>query len=1104
MKNVYLIIVMMSLTVIGFGQTNIVTQGFETDQDGYSHSPSQTPSSDPGDQYFYRAEPSDPSIYENSAGPYTNVTGSWLFVGSNPNTINSGNPGILSMDAITVTGYSDLEFHADFGACDNDWDLADDLKVEYNFDGSSWLTLFYFNAPVTNNPLVLTANATGGVNTANGTVLTYNLTTISSDNFTGSGNTLNIRIVCDAGANYEAFGVDNIQIKGIASGGIANPTSFTSTVNSTTQIDLSWVQNGNSNDVLVAWSSGGTFGTPTNGNTYSSGDLISGGGTVVYNGSATGYNHTPLSSGTQYYYSAWSVDGSSDYSSGVTDDATTYKDQPSNHLSTYSVGTVTATSIPTTWSDNDGSVVADGYLIRASTSSTFSDPADGTAESDDTDMSDGSGLINVVHGTEAYTWTGLSQSTQYYFKAWPYTNSGSNINYKLDGTVPTTNGTTITANLDLIISEVTDPNDTYQAKFVEIHDLSGLGIDFSSETWYFSRQANGGSWSDIQLTGTIAAGGTYTLANSQSNFNTAYGFDPDMADGTISGNGDDAYFLYYDGDHSTGTLVDIYGVINQDGTGMPWEYTNSKAVRKRSVSSPASVWSESEWVIAESANVVNMTPGKAFGSVVWRGTTDSDWNTKTNWDIGFIPDVSMNVSIPTSSNNPVLLTTSYAHCWNLDVNSGASLTINSDASGQGTLICNGTSSGDVSIECYTSSGQWHGIATPVVNQTANAFYLSGSPNVWLKEYNESANSYDNVTDLGTSLGTARGWMLWIENGASNHTYTFTGALYNATVTPSGSIVRSQAGEDYGYNFIGNPFSSAIDWKSSAGWTKTNIEDAIYVYNNGNWASYVGGSGTNGGSQNIAMNQGFFVQVKNDGSTSGTMSMTKDVQVHNSVGFMKQQSLIEDYTFIRLNLMDGNLSDETIIRLTEDATSQYDSEMDARKLFSLNKSYPQIYSTLDSKFSINSLPFETGSISVDVTGVNDNQMTISLSETNNADQVYLIDELTGSQVDLTKNNYSFNYDDSFVNRFTVHLGVVDVDEIYKEKTGYSILGKRGKVEVYIPENDVVDIEIYSIMGMKLISKRNCSGIQTFNLNSGNYYIVKLNNSVITQSELVIIN
>ncbi|MGC1471443.1 MAG: GEVED domain-containing protein [Psychroserpens sp.] len=200
----------------GYGQ--IATIDFETNLLGYSHTPSQLPSADPGDQYFHRAMPGDASIYEGSVGPYTNVSGSWMFVGSNPNTINSSDPGILSLNSINVSGFSNLELSIDFGAVPNDWDDADELRVEYNFDGGSWNTIYSFSHNNgTNNPLVLTGNSAGGTNTANGTVLTYALQTIRSNNFTGSGSNLNIRIVCDSNANYEAFGLDNIVINGIAS-----------------------------------------------------------------------------------------------------------------------------------------------------------------------------------------------------------------------------------------------------------------------------------------------------------------------------------------------------------------------------------------------------------------------------------------------------------------------------------------------------------------------------------------------------------------------------------------------------------------------------------------------------------------------------------------------------------------------------------------------------------------------------------------------------------------------------------------------------------------------------------------------------------------------
>ena len=238
-KIIFLLFIALFYSNLTNAQTTLYSQGFETNLDGYSHTPSQTPSSDPGDQYFHRAEPSDSNIYEGSVGPYTNVTDSWLFVGSNPNTINSSNPGILSTGAIDVTGYTDFELSADFGAVPNDWDNSDDLSVEYSWNNTDWFVLYNFgHTNGSNDPLDLTNNATGGNNTANGTTLTYALQTIISNNFSGSGNTLYIRVVCDAGSNYEAFGLDNIILTGISSA--SETVGFDSGSSSASETDSSF------------------------------------------------------------------------------------------------------------------------------------------------------------------------------------------------------------------------------------------------------------------------------------------------------------------------------------------------------------------------------------------------------------------------------------------------------------------------------------------------------------------------------------------------------------------------------------------------------------------------------------------------------------------------------------------------------------------------------------------------------------------------------------------------------------------------------------------------------------------------------------------------
>jgi endonuclease I len=170
-----------------------------------------------------------------------------------------------------------------------------------------------------------------------------------------------------------------------------------------------------------------------------------------------------------------------------------------------------------------------------------------------------------------------------------------------------TNFTPGSAGGGLLISEVADPADNANARFVELYNASGAAIDFSTAVWTLCRQANGSTWGSVQLTGTLAAGGTHVVAYNQATYESVYGDTADQYDGSISGNGDDGYFLYSGGDYSSGTLVDAYGVVDQDGSGFAWDYTDSQAVRDSAVTFPTSTWTSSEWTIT-GANASGMTP----------------------------------------------------------------------------------------------------------------------------------------------------------------------------------------------------------------------------------------------------------------------------------------------------------------------------------------------------------------------------------------------------------------------------------------------------------------------------------------------------------------
>ena len=99
--------------------------------------------------------------------------------------------------------------------------------------------------------------------------------------------------------------------------------SFDATTVSKTAIDLTWNLNINSDKVMVAWSADENFGKPLDSIDYSVGNSIAGGGTVIYVGTGTGFNHTSLLPGSYYYYKAWTQGSDGKYSSGETDAAFT-------------------------------------------------------------------------------------------------------------------------------------------------------------------------------------------------------------------------------------------------------------------------------------------------------------------------------------------------------------------------------------------------------------------------------------------------------------------------------------------------------------------------------------------------------------------------------------------------------------------------------------------------------------------------------------------------------------------------------------------------------------------------------------------------------------
>jgi hypothetical protein len=126
------------------------------------------------------------------------------------------------------------------------------------------------------------------------------------------------------------------------------------------------------------------------------------------------------------------------------------KPEPSEYPTAFAA-TPLGLNISLTWTDAAGAQAPDAYLILASTQNNFTAPVDGVFAIDDLDLTDGSGVSNVAFGAQTFSFTGLEGQMVYYFKIYSYTNAGTSINYKNDGTAPSAQA--MTANVVVLESQ---------------------------------------------------------------------------------------------------------------------------------------------------------------------------------------------------------------------------------------------------------------------------------------------------------------------------------------------------------------------------------------------------------------------------------------------------------------------------------------------------------------------------------------------------------------------------------------------------------------------------------------------------------------------------
>ncbi|MBI5219443.1 MAG: T9SS type A sorting domain-containing protein, partial [Bacteroidia bacterium] len=412
--------------------------------------------------------------------------------------------------------------------------------------------------------------------------------------------------------------------------------------------------------------------------------------------------------------------------------------------------------------------------------------------------------------------------------------------------------------------------------------------------------------------------------------------------------------------------ISVAGITNIDGTLTLSSATGTKAFGDLNINSTGTLTNSGNANVTVNGNFLNdgtfTTPGS--GAYIFAGAGKSiqgsngftnmngiisgtiTYNCATNSSFGTLNVSGVAAQLTIASDRGLDINTSYT-------NSGTTLVDASPNGHSGSLKTPATitNTGTCSFKTSIAKNKWHCISSSVTNAQIQAVFTDlASHNNNFYRYDETSAAGYWVQQTTGTMNPGQGYYLYYFNNKYK-TYSSANSTYN-----TGNInvpLTYTAGGRLGWNFVGNPYPSAVDW-DAAGWTKTNMEDAVYIKNGSGWDSYVGGVGD---CRYIYPGQGFFVKALSGG---GTLGFSNSVRLHRTSDNLKNTKENNSVTdpVLKLSLGNDTSVNNTYIRFKDDATAGYNGKWDAYKVFSEVEEYPELYSLTSSfdSLSINSTPF----------------------------------------------------------------------------------------------------------------------------------------------------
>ncbi len=463
----------------------------------------------------------------------------------------------------------------------------------------------------------------------------------------------------------------------------------------------------------------------------------------------------------------------------------------------------------------------------------------------------------------------------------------------------------------------------------------------------------------------------------------------------------------------------------------------------------------------------------------WDGSENSDWGNPENWDTQTVPAVSSNVIIVNSGFAPIITSGSIANCFNLNINSVASLTINSG----GSLITNGTitNSGTITVERSMTDENWHLFSAPNSNTTANSFLGD-----YMQYWNENGQFWTGIQDPETSLAPMQGYSVW---GTAKGSYSFTGTpnTGDKSITLSYHLNENVNKTADGMNLVGNPYPSSIDWA-----LLQPTYGTAYVWNPGT-SDYIEST-----SDDIAPMQGFFIYTTNNESS---FTLQNSHRSHGGT-FYKEGKVVSNGLLLTATY--GDFKDEWILKFDETADDGFTLADDSWKLISEYEGVSQLWSFCpDGILAIDKRP-ETGTIQLGFANDQAGIYTIGISQIANITSAMLEDTKTNTFHNLQNGTYEFSWDvNDDETRFKLHLNAVGIEETPISESNILIYAANG--QIFVKGTDAGKITMSDMMGRVVLQHEiSDDGMVSVpvNLQTG-VYLVSVQNGQKIKTEKVMI-